>query len=327
MNQSAKAERYLYATARIRALENSMIGRDGSSRLCDARSAAEAAREIAERAGVPDADAALESMLSRAFGEVTEMTASSDDGRAFDVMRYPYDCHNIKYAMKCFARGRSAREAISGMYGFASVDPVKVYEAASGGDASCLPANMAEAAETAASEFAKNRDPKSIDIALDAACYADMLAKADESGIDIFKKAVRLKIDLTNIVTALRVLRLGGGRLMKAAMIKGGGLDTEKLSSLDGEGALWSLLRTSGFLPVAEAAVADDGFESIEKACDMRYLGLFSGTRYIAYGPEIPASYLTNVEYEVKNLRIILAGKTEGADPRVLRSRLREWWK
>ena len=46
MNAEKTAEKYLYATARIRALENSMIGRDGSIRLCDARSADEVRRAL-----------------------------------------------------------------------------------------------------------------------------------------------------------------------------------------------------------------------------------------------------------------------------------------
>lgn len=319
-----RAERYLYATARVRALENSMLGRDGSLRLCDARSTDEVKREITEKYGGQSADEALETALSRAFGEVDEMSGGDD---AFDVLRYPYDCHNVKYALKCFIRGRSAKDTLSGMYGFASVDPLKVYEAAESGDFSCLPEKMAAAAPEAFASYAKSRDPKAIDIILDAACFADMLAKAEESGLDVLKNAVRRRIDLCNIVTALRVMRLGGGRLMTSAMIKGGNVDPSKFSSLEGEGALWSLLRAEGYLSVAEAAVADDGFESIEKACDECYLGLFAGTRYIAYGPEIPAAYLTNAEYEVKNLRIILAGKASGEDPRSLRSRLREWWR
>lgn len=317
------AERYLYATARVRALENAMIGRDGSSRLCDARSADDVRREIADRFGAQSADEALELMLSRAFTEVSDMSGGES---AFDVLRYPYDCHNIKYAVKCFIRGRSLEDTLNGMYDFAVVEPLKVYEAVSSGDYSALPKHMAAAAEAAVSEYSKNRDPKSIDMTLDSACFADMLDKAEESGIEIFVKAVKRRIDLANIVTALRVMRLGGGRLMEAALIKGGNIDAPKLSSLTDEGALWSLLRAENYTSVAETAVTDDSFEAIEKACDACYLDLFAGTRYIAYGPEIPAAYLTKAEYEVKNMRIILAGRSSGADSRLLRSRLREWW-
>ena len=44
--------------------------------------------------------------------------------------------------------------------------------------------------------------------------------------------------------------RLGGGRLMSAAMIKGGDIDTSRLSALDGEGALWSLVRSCSVVSI-----------------------------------------------------------------------------
>jgi V/A-type H+-transporting ATPase subunit C len=331
--KKVRPEDFLYASARARKLETRLSGREGSYRLCDARDAEEVRRGISDYAqgfGVAaelPPDEALDAILGQTYRDIAEMSGASGNEKVFDVFRYPYDCHNIKYALKCFIRGRTLENTLAGMYDFATVSPLAVYEAIQSEDYSALPKHMAKAAETSRAEYSRLRDPKLIDIALDRALYADMLELAGESGVDAFAEAVRLKIDLTNILTALRILRMNaGGRLLNDALIDGGTLKTERFAGLSSEEELWESLRKTEFRSIRDACGDDLSFDSVERAADDYYLSLLSKTKYLAYGPEIPAAYLSFVEYEAKNLRIIYAGKNGGVDSRELRRRLRAWW-
>ena len=67
---------------------------------------------------------------------------SGASGKVFDVFRYPYDCHNIKYALKCFIRGRTLENTLAGMYDFATVSR-SPFEAIQSEDYSALPKHMA----------------------------------------------------------------------------------------------------------------------------------------------------------------------------------------
>ena len=44
----------------------------------------------------------------------------------------------------------------------------------------------------------------------------------------------------------------------------------------------------------------------------------------LVFGAEIAIGYIVALEYEVKNIRIILAGKDAGLSPEVIRERLRD---
>ena len=103
-------EQYLFASARIRALENGLIGQEKSERLLNANDLTRAVDLLDDFGVTPATDgngrfSREETLLGRlraAYGEVEKITESASFP---DVLRYPYDCNNIKAVIKCAKRG------------------------------------------------------------------------------------------------------------------------------------------------------------------------------------------------------------------------------
>ena len=102
---------YLYAGARIRVLENALVGQERLEKLLACESIDACAALLDEwnfgivrnpETGVFDREAMLTARLSDGYREVL----SSADGVAFaKIWLLPYDCNNIKSAIKCLRRG------------------------------------------------------------------------------------------------------------------------------------------------------------------------------------------------------------------------------
>ncbi|MBQ9151438.1 MAG: V-type ATPase subunit, partial [Clostridia bacterium] len=118
---------YMYASARMRALENRLVGRERMELLIEARSSDEVMDRLAEygispaetdteAVAVPAGEArsrALEGMLLAILREAyTEAETSVPDPAVFRYFRYPYDCNHLKAAIKCAVRGIPAEDML-----------------------------------------------------------------------------------------------------------------------------------------------------------------------------------------------------------------------
>ena len=165
---------------------------------------------------------------------------------------------------------------------------------------------------------------------MDRACYADMLRAAQASENDFVIRLVRAKIDLTNLVVAIRILRMKSGEagraLLDDALLLGGTLSPAELTSLfeKGETVLLSELRSGAYAPIAEQMLyADASLTALERTCDDFWMEMVRETKFIPMGLEVMVSFLLAHEYEVRNLRIVLSGKEAGLTVPTIRERIR----
>ena len=324
---------YLYDCARIRALEVGLVGKDRLEELLGAKTLEEVLQRLSEM-GVsvisePETgrflrEETLLAILRKAYADV--VSAAPDD-KALSLWLYPYDCNNVKAAIKCFFRNIDPRPMT---FDFGTVEIETVVQMVQTGDFSTLPPFMSEAATAAMEAYSKGRDPQRIDLILDAACYADMQAAARESGVAFAERLVRIKIDLTNILTAVRVLRMNSGalgsRLLESALICGGALDLRDLTAWceEGEEALWSHLTYGAYAGLAALVAATDRtLTSVERCIDDCFTAVVREVKFTPYGADVLIGYLLAREYEVKNLRILLAGKELGLATETIRERMR----
>lgn len=321
---------YLYSSARVRALENRLVGRERIALLTDEDGAAGVWNRLAEYGIEPvrDADGAilreesLLSLLERVYGEVREMLP---DDRAVLLWLYPYDCNNIKAAIKASVRGIDPH---SMMFSFGTVEPEAVIDMVRTGVYEGLPSHMAEAAAQAVSDYAKTGNPQAVDLCLDRACYADMLQAS--GGEPFCNGLVKTKIDMTNLLSLIRVLRMRSGdageALLMDAWIGGGVLSTDFLREQYrlGEESLWAALRSTEYARFAHGLGTSSAQSEIERRADGCLMDKLYEVKYAAYGAEVVTAYLLAAEYEVRNLRIILAGKETGLSPNTIRERIRD---
>ncbi len=327
---------YMYSSARLRALETKMLGREGCERLLMAGSADEMIEQLAEfgyrpskkqeSAGRVDRDATLLSALSDAFADVAEMLPQPHIVRVF---QYKYDCNNIKAALKARARGIDPRGMILPL---GTLDPGVVTQAVEAGDFSALPEHMAKAAGEAADAYLKTKNPQKIDIILDRACFADMLDAAKASGVPFVIRYVKVKIDLTNILMCIRLWRMNAGdtgrALFEDSIIDGGELEREFLLGLydRGESRLAEALAATAYSSFAAAIPAGAPISHIEREADRFIMNMVREVRWLPFGAEIAAAYLIAHEYGPMNVRIIMAGKEAGLAESAIRERMREMY-
>lgn len=319
---------FLYAGARIRAMENGLVGRERLNSLAELRSQEEIFAALASYGletvtgadGNPDAEATLLTALSAGFAEVTEACGRSD---LFAFLRYPYDCNNIKAILKCAHRGVPAE----GMLIDAGTVPVgslpAILRDARYGE---LPANMGAAVPAVLEAFAKTKNPQEIDLGLDRACFADMAAAAT---LPFSREIVSRRADCTNVLICLRLLRMGATYPMRAAMLSallpGGTLNESFFTEAfdGGESRLVDMVSMTALAPLFDTE-GERTLSAVEKNADNLVMSWVKTAKFVPFGAEIPIAYLAALETSVKNIRILISGKAAGISSDEIRRRFRE---
>ena len=329
---------YTYASARIRSLENRLVGRERIEILIESRTPDEVMDRLAEYGYTPAetdgttpmgeaVSAAREAMLLAVLGEAfDEVEAAVPDATLFRYFRYPYDCNNVKAALKCAIRGIPAADML---FDFGTVPAERVEALLREGKQDAFPPAMAAAIPAAKDAYDRTGDPRRIDTVLDKACYTDMLAAAEETGDETLIAWVKARIDLTNILTTLRILRMGmggvGEAFLEEALLTGGTLESSFFTKAcaEGEARFWEVLSPTAYYRLAHVEGDPRPLSAVEKACDDLYMSLVREGARIPFGAPVAGGYLIGCETSVKNIRIILAAKDAGLDNTVLRERVR----
>ena len=332
MSKNPQQTAYMYASSRVRALENGIVGKDRIEQLLGAASMDEVYARLSEFGVeiVKDADGGvleeqtLQGILTRALDDLTESAPAPE---LFDFLRYPYDCHNIKAAIKSYLRGLSPDGMLSPL---GTILPEKVAKMPVEDDYAALPEAMAQGAPLAMQAYAKTANPRQIDLILDKACYADMLSCAKKSGEPFHLQMVQAKIDLTNTMICLRLARMKAGEqgelLLDRALLDGGILEKNVLMQAypEGEDALIYCLRGTAYEKFATALGESDGTAAAaERLMDDYLMELVRTVRYTTFGAPVLSAYFYAQEYAVRNIRIVLAAKRAGLAAETIRERIR----
>lgn len=338
MYRTMKETEYVFATARVRAKENTLISRESFFRMAEARNAREVLSILAECGFATvygedgtrvDEEATIAALISDAR---TLLCEAAPTPHLFDFLYYPIDCHNAKSVLKAILSSQSAEGLLlSG----GTVDPHVILRELTEGRTDCLSRHMSEAAASVRESYAKNKDPREIDLILDRACYLDMseLAKEDAD----LSRYVSMRIDMSNFLTYLRITRrltdrsdtvavMRAAALFEKAFLEGGlvGFDAYPAMTEEGGAHLAEKMKTTPYAPLfAHIDLSSDPTEKIEAQFDLYMLRDFEDVRYVAFGSRVLLLYAVKREFETKNLRIIFAGKRASLSPDRIRESLR----
>ena len=324
---------YLFGSANIRTLESAIIGRERIERLLNTKTTTEAWELLADWGvniirnidGNPMREETLLGILKGTYARLMEL---APDSEALRLWLYPYDCNNLKAAQKAFVRGI---DPSSMLFDFGTIPAENIVKMVEAGNYEGLPTAMCKAAQEAMDEYSKTKNPQVIDLIVDKACWADMLAAANASGEEFVVRLVQTRIDLLNVMIALRILRMKSGEVGKVlfanAFLEGGKLARQGMieSMANGEDALISFVRYSNYASFAEKFLASDkALSTAEKFADNYWMSLILENKFIPAGLEVMIAFLAAHEYEVKNLRIVLSGKEAGIATATIRERIRD---
>jgi V/A-type H+-transporting ATPase subunit C len=323
---------YLYATARLRALEREMLTARDFQKMVDAATLEESyktANDVSLHSSLPAAryEEAISAMLSRAWALVEELTGGHP---ALSVFRFKYDGHNLKTILKSQALGSDPLPVMSPL---GTQAPEALLAAWREQKLESLPPLLADAAQKAGEALAKTGDPQKVDILLDRAVLEGMLQLAKEIDFDFLTDIVRTYIDIENLRTAVRLKRIGrdAGQFKRLA-IEGGKLPLDRLfEAYPAEGfdalrdALFVTEYHSHFAPLLEGLQNPrKPLTEFERGADNYQLLLLRRSRLVSFGFEPVLSYLLAKENEAKQIRIVLASKAAGVEREKIRERLRE---
>lgn len=329
---SASADAYVFGSTRIRALEISMLDTERMARLLEAGNLDNCVNLLEElgvdpiyhpETGEFDREKTLELRLRRAYDEVLSLTEQAE---FLKLWLYPYDCNNIKAVIKCAYRGADTKDML---FDFGIVPIEQLKDMALRGDYSALPAPFGEAAEEAARALAATANPQTVDLILDAACYQAMRAQSDSCGVPFARELVGVKIDLTNLLICLRRIRMSDRYVSeifpRSFYVEGGSLEYAYLADLcaGGEAYFWERLEYSPYEKLTRSGGRSASLMAVELTADEIFMDQVCRARAIPYGAEPLLGYLLGVEYEVKNLRILLSGYSIGLSPKNIRERMR----
>ena len=330
MAKKIKDTDYLAISARVKAMETTLLTWERMMQILDARSEAEALKLVQE-SGYPTLTAtdpaALDQVLSAAREEMlTDLTGGAPDPRYIELFKIKYDYHNIKAILKAKAMGTDPDRMLMDM---GRIPPAELQAAMASGELDALPERMAAAAAEAKSVLDTTRDPQLSDIVLDRWYYRDLAAVAEETGSEFLNGYVKVQIDAANLRVLVRALRMKkNGAFIQYVLFEGGDIDPEQLLKVaDAEGA--GLAEVYAANPLEEAAAVGatvlqgGALTAFEKMCDDAVNAYLGGAQFVPFGEAPLVGYLAARETEYTNLRILLIGRSTDLDPEVIRSRLR----
>ncbi|MGN1096214.1 MAG: V-type ATPase subunit, partial [Eubacteriales bacterium] len=162
-------------------------------------------------------------------------------------------------------------------------------------------------------------------ILLDKACFADMSLLSKNSGETAFSEYIGKKADITNIIICVRVMRMKRPfEFFEKVYLPGGTLGVKFFGDIfdDGEEGLFNAVSGSAYGKMFANISYESGTGEIEKAANTFLLSLIAEYRKSVFGPKALIGFLLTCENEIKNIRIILAGKKVGQRPEHIRERI-----
>lgn len=323
--------KYAYPTAKVRSLELSMIPRGTFVDMANAASFAEAAELLAGTEYAVDAKAAsdaIEQMLMARRTETRELFAQlMPDDRVVQFLRMREDFTNMRLAIRRVVTDKPlgldySNEGNVPADEFGEIFEQENYER--------FPEYLQNAVEAAILGYYEHKDIRRIDYELDRIEAQIRLQRAFEIKNEFLISLVRIRIDLYNIRTMLR-LKMAERQEETRFFVDGGFVDTDKYKQgLEaGIETIPALFFATPFHELLEASIgylrSEKSFLRLEKECEDYVKGFLKTTRSVAAGPQPVVAYFLMKEAEIRTVRMVLTGKKNGLSPKLILDRLGEW--
>jgi V/A-type H+-transporting ATPase subunit C len=189
-----------------------------------------------------------------------------------------------------------------------------------------LPDYMQEAIERAVLAYYQNKDIRQIDYAIDHSQAQYTLQESLRLNSIFLLGLSRVKIDLTNIRTMLR-LKLTESEDRKV-FFDGGYVEPQRfIHALDvGYEAIAPLFFATPYYEVVESGTAyfasNKSFLRLEHNCEEYLMGFLRSTVQITAGPQPVIAYLLMKENEIRRVRLILTAKQNNLDTKLILDRI-----
>lgn len=316
---------YIYAVARIRSLELSLLDQSFFDQLIACKNYKDCLRLLADkgwgRSGDESAEQILKTEKEKIWDSVGELT---EDTAAFDTFLYGNDFHNLKAAIKQVYMEQEVPDIYISR---GTVKPELILKAVKEHDFSLLPEFMRSSAEEAFQVQFHTGDSQLCDVILDKAALEAIYQKGKGSGNELLAEYAELKVAASDINIAVRSYKTGKKRgFLERAIAGCKSLDRIKLidAAIQGEEAIYNYLENTVYSDAVQAI--KESPSSFERWCDNLIIEHIRPQKYNAFTLSPIAAYILARENEIKSVRILLSGKLNDLPEESIRERLREMY-
>ncbi len=312
---------YAYSVSRIHAIERSLLDKGKIMQIAEAKTPSDALRMIydAGYAQAEDYEESFEAALQKTYDLIYSM---APDKSLFDVFLIENDYYNLKVLLKAEFLDKDLDHLLNKRTR-TPLDEIK--EAVRERKAEKISEQFALALDEALASFSKEKNAQAVDMIIDRACYREMSAFANATGNKFIIGLIKIKIDLTNITTMLRIRKMGRlSSFAKMAMLDGGSVDTTMLARCVDEPkeAIIQSFSSSKYSNLVSQALSDGDAADFEVACGDYIIEYMRAAKRVTFGAEPLVAYIFAKENEIKQLRIIMVGKTNNLDSELIKRRL-----
>lgn len=322
---------YAYQTAKVRVLELSMIPRGTFVDMANAPGFAEAAEMLAgsDYTIEPNADSSqIEQMLAAQRTAARQLFAElMPDDKIVTFLRAREDFTNMRLAIRRVVTERPLGLDYSNEGNVPAEEFEEIFEQE---NYERFPEYLQDAVEAAVLGYYAHKDIRQIDYELDRVEQAWRIKEATGNKLTFILSLARIRIDLNNIRTMLR-LKMAEREEDDQFFLPGGFVDVSKFEQglETGYEAIAALFFATPYAELLEAAIpylrSEQSFLKLEKECEDFVKGFLKTTRSIASGPQPIVAYFLMKEAEIRTMRMVLTGKKNGLDAKLITDRLGEW--
>ena len=320
--------RYVFETAQVRVLEMQMLTKTILLDMANAESFEAAAGLLsATEYALPRAGrsfAEVEDILRARRQAVRELFADlMIDEPYVQLFRTRDDFANLRLAVRRTLTDKPLGTDYSPDGNFPPEQFAEVFEQE---NYNLFPDYMAEAAEKAVLAYYKDKDIRRIDYEIDSVQAEYNLKRARRLKSIFLLGLFRIRIDLTNIRTLLRLKFTESEETN--VFLQGGYLELDRLKrGMDlGYEALGPLFFVTPYYEVVQAGASylaqNKSFLAAEQRCDAHLIGFLKSTVEVTAGPQPIIAYLLMKENEIRTVRLILTAKKNFLDTKLILDRL-----
>lgn len=318
--------RYVYAVARIRALEKKLLTSRVRRELLEAEGEEILFRTLRAAAYGLDKESFEEKLREESAETISLLKKLSLDTELTDLLTLKYDFHNLKILLKA---KHFQQDVLSLMVEGGTIGIEELRRALREKRVCTLPAVFADAIEKAEAGFEKDEKTGTIDIIVDREFRNVFHRRCVEYGHRFFTEFSVCIADLLNIRNFFRVRNLGrDADFLERILLENGSIEKNLfLSSVSQQVEEFiSRLKSSDYCNlISESAVflKEKGtLLRMERLIEEYVLDFAGKARYVVFGPEPVFAYSVLKENELKSIRAIVLGKINRVPVEVLKERI-----
>ncbi len=316
MVEKYKNTDYIYAVTLVRIWEKKLAGTGAFVRLCESGTF-EDVLALAHDAGYPDCGDDYETMLWKEMENTyARLREIAPDEELFDLFQIEGDYQNLKVILREEALGLPPQNGL--LTSRARIDPDLLRRAIEEEDLSSLPAELAAAVQKGQKALNEAKNPQLADLEADLLQMRDELSGALETKNDFLIRYFRMKIDLYNLKTLFRMIRMKKDETFaRLALAGGGAIDPAALAPLTAfePASAIDFYGKTDYAPIAENA---SSLRRIEAACEAFEEGFLKRSGSVNFGIEPLVAYLLKKRKEIRRFRMLFVGKRNEIESSVL---------